>query len=227
MRAVNPGIYNQFLTEHLVEIIIAIREQTHEQTNNDEYKIIQFLRKNNTEKLPDDYRSVYSVLEKNLTADFIVCNSWNNLNKEITLPDFSIFPFSELKLEKEILEISQRDFLFFVAKYDFDYYYFRSSSLLNNTVLNSVSYIELLLTRNKKRLIKEIQKNTKLMGLLIESTHRNLDENEKKIIKNQTIEVIKTIPSLALFLLPGGSILLPVILRFIPSLLPSSFNENK
>jgi ABC-type proline/glycine betaine transport system permease subunit len=65
------------------------------------------------------------------------------------------------------------------------------------------------------------------MGLLIESTHRNLDENEKKIIKNQTIEVIKTIPSLALFLLPGGSILLPVILRFIPSLLPSSFNENK
>jgi hypothetical protein len=83
------------------------------------------------------------------------------------------------------------------------------------------------LTRNKKRLIKEIQKNTKLMGLLIESTHRNLDENEKKIIKNQTIEVIKTIPSLALFLLPGGSILLPVILRFIPSLLPSSFNENK
>lgn len=227
MRAVNPGIYNQFLTEHLVEIIIAIREQTHEQTNNDEYKIIQFLRKNNTEKLPDDYRSVYSVLEKNLTADFIVCNSWNNLNKEITLPDFSIFPFSELKLEKEILEISQRDFLFFVAKYDFDYYYFRSSSLLNNTVLNSVSYIELLLTRNKKRLIKEIQKNTKLMGLLIESTHRNLDENEKKIVKNQTIEVIKTIPSLALFLLPGGSILLPVILRLIPSLLPSSFNENK
>jgi ABC-type proline/glycine betaine transport system permease subunit len=52
-------------------------------------------------------------------------------------------------------------------------------------------------------------------------------KTKKKIIKNQTIEVIKTIPSLALFLLPGGSILLPVILRFIPSLLPSSFNENK
>ncbi|TDS50949.1 LETM1-related biofilm-associated protein [Myroides indicus] len=227
IKAVDPGIYNQFLTEYLVEIIIAIREQTHEQTNNDEYKIIQFLRKNNTQILPDDYGSIYSVLEKNLTADFIVCNSWNNINKEIILPDFSISPFSELKLEKEILEISKRDFLFFVAKHNFDYYYFRSSSLLNNTVLNSVSYIELLLIRNKKRLVIEIQKNTKLMALLIESTHRNLDENEKKIVKNQIIEVIKTIPSLALFLLPGGSILLPVILRFIPSLLPSSFNENK
>lgn len=226
IKQIQPNIYNQYLTENLVEIILAIREQTYDQTTSDEYKIIQFLKNNNTENLPDDYRSIYSVLEKNLTIDFIVCNSWNNESKEIILPDLSLAPFSELKLEQNILEISQRDFLFFAAKHNFDYHYFRSSNLLNNTVLNSVKYIELLLTRNKKRLVNEIQKNTQLMGLLIDSTHRNLDKNEKKIVKTQTVEVIKTIPSLALFLLPGGSILLPVILRFIPSLLPSSFNEN-
>lgn len=72
----------------------------------------------------------------------------------------------------------------------------------------------------------KLQKNTQLMKLLVDSTHRDLNKEEKKMVKKQTIEVIKTIPSLAIFILPGGGILLPILLKFIPSLLPSSFNEN-
>jgi hypothetical protein len=33
-------------------------------------------------------------------------------------------------------------------------------------------------------------------------------------------------PSLAIFMLPGGALLLPIILKLVPDLLPSAFKEN-
>jgi hypothetical protein len=64
------------------------------------------------------------------------------------------------------------------------------------------------------------------MMLLAISTRRDLDEKEKKKIKKQILDICKTIPSLTIFLLPGGSLLLPLLIKFIPTMLPSSFNEN-
>jgi len=64
------------------------------------------------------------------------------------------------------------------------------------------------------------------MLLLEHSTHRDLDEKEKKKVKKQLLDICKTVPSLTIFLLPGGSLLLPILIKFIPTLLPSSFNEN-
>jgi len=32
---------------------------------------------------------------------------------------------------------------------------------------------------------------------------------------------------LAIFLIPGGSLLLPIFLKFVPGLLPSAFQDNK
>jgi len=75
-------------------------------------------------------------------------------------------------------------------------------------------------------LIKEIVQSKELMLLLAHSTHRDLNEKEKKKVKKQLLDVCKTIPSLTIFLLPGGSLLLPLLIKFIPTLLPSAFNEN-
>ena len=41
------------------------------------------------------------------------------------------------------------------------------------------------------------------------------------------MDIIKAIPSLAIFMLPGGAILLPIFIKFIPKLLPSAFDENR
>ncbi|MBA4155439.1 LETM1 domain-containing protein, partial [Flavobacterium sp.] len=65
-----------------------------------------------------------------------------------------------------------------------------------------------------------------LVVLLATSTQRELDTQEKKKMKKQLLDVCKTIPSLTIFLLPGGSLLLPILIKFIPQILPSSFNEN-
>ena len=64
------------------------------------------------------------------------------------------------------------------------------------------------------------------MVLLAISTRRDLDEKEKKKVKNQLLDICKTVPSLTIFLIPGGSLLLPILIKFIPQLLPSAFNEN-
>ena len=64
------------------------------------------------------------------------------------------------------------------------------------------------------------------MILLTQSTTRELNVSEKKKVKKQLLDICKTIPSLTIFLLPGGSLLLPILIKYIPQLLPSSFNEN-
>lgn len=83
-----------------------------------------------------------------------------------------------------------------------------------------------LISRNKKRLAKEISNSGELAALLTKSVYKDLDFKEKKKVKKQLLAICKTIPSLAIFLLPGGSLLLPILIKFIPKLLPSTFNEN-
>jgi len=43
----------------------------------------------------------------------------------------------------------------------------------------------------------------------------------------QLLDTLKTIPSLAIFMLPGGAILLPLFAKLIPNLLPSAFDDNR
>ena len=83
-----------------------------------------------------------------------------------------------------------------------------------------------LIRRNKSRLAKEISNSGELATLLAKSVYKDLDAKEKKKVRKQLLEICKTIPSLAIFLLPGGSLLLPILIKFIPQLLPATFNEN-
>ncbi len=89
------------------------------------------------------------------------------------------------------------------------------------------SNVERLIMRNKKRLIKEITQSGELLKLLGQSTLRDLDNEEKEQVKDQLLDIFKSIPSLTIFLLPGGALLLPLFIKFIPKLLPSAFNENE
>ena len=46
-------------------------------------------------------------------------------------------------------------------------------------------------------------------------------------VREQLVDIFKSIPSLAIFMLPGGAVLLPIFIKLIPRLLPSSFDENR
>jgi LETM1-like protein len=114
----------------------------------------------------------------------------------------------------------------FISKYKKEIPYFNYSNPVKHFYDHTTQYVMMLITRNKKRLQKELSNNGELMMLLTHSTHRHLDGKEKKKVKKQLLEICKTIPAMTIFLLPGGSLLLPLLIKFIPKMLPTTFNEN-
>ena len=77
---------------------------------------------------------------------------------------------------------------------------------------------------------KLIERN-KLYGYDAKKKHRFIEIKFANIgiynkVKKQLLDICKSVPSLTIFLLPGGSLLLPLLIKFIPQILPSAFNEN-
>ena len=65
------------------------------------------------------------------------------------------------------------------------------------------------------------------MVLLTQSTIRELSKEEQEKVQFQLLDILKTIPSLAIFMLPGGAILLPIFVKLLPNMMPSAFDDNK
>ena len=82
-----------------------------------------------------------------------------------------------------------------------------------------------LLQKNKNSLLQEIKESKELLFLLKESTHRKLSTEEKDKVKDQLLDICKSIPAFTVFMLPGGALLLPLLIKLIPNLLPSAFRE--
>ncbi|TYA92327.1 LETM1-related biofilm-associated protein [Seonamhaeicola marinus] len=102
-----------------------------------------------------------------------------------------------------------------------------SKNLVRSFYDNSSKMVSKLITRNSKRLYQELKDSKELMMLLTQSTVRSLNEEEQKKVQEQLLDIFKSIPSLAIFMLPGGALLLPLVIKFIPKLLPSAFDENR
>lgn len=144
-------------------------------------------------------------------------------NKEIA---FLFGLSSQLGLDDDAAAESIASFDVFIKLNKKDIPYFKYSNPVKHFYDHAAQSVMLLINRNKTRLIKELSNNGELMLLLTHSTHRSLNEKERKKVKKQLLEICKTVPSLTIFLLPGGSLLLPLLIKFIPQLLPSVFNEN-
>ncbi len=104
---------------------------------------------------------------------------------------------------------------------------FEYSNPVNQFYKQSTKTVKKLILRNKNRLGKELDESGELLVLLGQSAIRDLNPEEKTKVKEQLLDVCKTIPSLTIFLLPGGTLLLPLLVKFIPKLLPSSFQDNR
>ncbi len=102
-----------------------------------------------------------------------------------------------------------------------------SKNIVQSFYNNSSKMVTKLITRNSKRLYQELKDSKELMVLISQSTIRDLNTEEQKKVQEQLLDIFKSIPSLAIFLLPGGALLLPLVVKFIPKLLPSAFDENR
>lgn len=78
---------------------------------------------------------------------------------------------------------------------------------------------------NMDALWKEIRETGDLAYLLAKRAAGNrLTKEENARMRDQLVDVVKAVPSLAVFTLPGGFVLLPIVLKLLPwDLRPSSF----
>ncbi|MCT4697771.1 LETM1 domain-containing protein [Tenacibaculum haliotis] len=92
--------------------------------------------------------------------------------------------------------------------------------------MNTVDEIKAAIQINKKRLAKELQESKELVFLIKKSITTKLSDEEISKVKKQTLDICKAIPAFAVFMLPGGALLLPLLIKLIPDILPSAFRED-
>jgi len=82
--------------------------------------------------------------------------------------------------------------------------------------------------KNSTKIINELSESKELMGLLWKAKNEKLSDEEREKVKDQIQDILRTIPSLTIFMIPGGSLLLPLLLKIIPEELmkPSSFRNK-
>lgn len=165
-------------------------------------------------------------LEKFYMIDLAGISLWSDAKVE-NEERYFLFKLGEKLNIPETFTIESINFINdFIVRYKNEIPYFNNSNPVKNFYDHTTDSVQILINRNKKRLVKELSQSKELMHLLAKSTHKELDKEEKKKIKIQLLDICKSVPSLTIFLLPGGALLLPILIKFIPQLLPSAFNEN-
>jgi len=230
-----PNNYLKKLEETIVSIVSLALNTKSKKSNYDDLLIKLFeasvrftkfskVNVQNLEVLELDYFN--SDLEKYYLIDMAGLALWNDGIIEKKEASF-LYQLGELmQIPANFVDNSITATDDFIRKYKKEIPYFNYSNPVKHFYDQATQTVVVLISRNKNRLIKELSNNAELMLLLTHSTHRHLEDKEKKKVKKQLLEICKTVPSLTIFLLPGGSLLLPILIKFIPKMLPSAFNEN-
>ena len=180
--------------------------------NNNE--IIDIVFEGNRSELESLY--LYEIAHMTLLSDGVVYESEQAFLTEFTL---------NLGLNKNNQNTGY-ELVEFINKYKKNLPFYNLNHPVKQFYTNTQDNIAKLVSRNKTRLLKELSESKELVKLLGKSTQNELSFEEKKKVKKQLLDICKSIPSLTIFLLPGGGLLLPILIKFIPQLLPSAFNEN-
>jgi len=159
---------------------------------------------------------LYEIAHMTLLSDGVV-----NQNEQVFLKEFTL----KLGLNKNSQNIDN-ELVNFIKNHKNELPFYNLNHPVKQFYTNTQDTIAKLVSRNKTRLLKELSESRELVKLLGKSTQNELSFEEKKKVKKQLLDICKSIPSLTIFLLPGGGLLLPILIKFIPQLLPSAFNEN-
>lgn len=168
-----------------------------------------------------------STLEKYYCVDISCMASWTDQKIDQQEHQFLVQLGKDLKIKNEVIHNAMNDInLFYISNKD-NINLLTKKNMAQSFYENSSKMVIKLINRNSKRLLQELRESKELMQLLTKSTKRNLTKDEQKKVQAQLMDIIKSIPSLAIFLLPGGAILLPLLVKLIPKLLPSAFDDNR
>ncbi|MBP5983642.1 MAG: hypothetical protein KA734_07960 [Fluviicola sp.] len=196
--------------------------------------------------LDHDERELVKLRLKNGTSlnelDAELIPSWNFKRYLLDLSSLTIYANHDARTaEKEFLEelriwldLSQEDLnqavimaQQFVLENHKQVGYLKDANTVELMVTNVSKRWIKILGRNKEKLAVELKQSKELVALIRKSTAEELTKEEKEKVKTQFLDIAKSMPALAIFLLPGGALLLPIVLKIIPTLIPSAFRDNE
>jgi len=194
-------------------------------------------------KIPQEKKSLDDILENikslNMRKDLLrviykisiitvlIDNKETDEEKEILKTLRKSFGMKDIEHEMLILEVNN----YLSANKEIIY----SSSLSKIFTAfedNITKKITKIVIENKDKIIQQLTE-TKDMTLLINKKRKgeSLTKEENDLVTKNTYDILKTIPALGIFLLPGGAILLPILTKVLPfNILPSAWddaNENE
>lgn len=169
----------------------------------------------------------YSSTEKKYFIDMACLSVWEDQFVDDKEYNFIKALGADMNLSEENVNDSLSHIATFYKKHKNNFLLFKSSSQFSVFYENSSQYVAKLIKRNSKRIFRELNQSKDLMLLLTQATTRELTKEEQNKVQAQLKDIFKTIPSLAIFILPGGAILLPIVAKLIPNMLPSAFDDNK
>jgi hypothetical protein len=168
-----------------------------------------------------------SPLEKYYLLDIACMASWGDQKIDINEKTFLQQLGADLNISSEDVQQSLSSVEYFYTINKDNIALLSSKNVVKSFYDNSSNMVSKLISRNSKRLINELKESKDVLVLLSKSTVRELTDTEQKKVQDQLLDIFKSIPSLAIFMLPGGALLLPLVIKFIPKLLPSAFDDNR
>ena len=175
----------------------------------------------------ESIKNIQNPLEKYYILDLACMATWSDMNIDKNEQLFLKQLTNDLQVDSIHIKQSIKTVNTFYYVHRDEIALLSSNNMAQSFYNNSSKMVKKLITRNSKRLYQELKDSKELMVLLTQSTQRDLNPREQKKVQEQLLDIFKSIPSLAIFLLPGGALLLPLVVKFIPKLLPSAFDENR
>ncbi|MCW5517019.1 LETM1-related biofilm-associated protein [Muriicola sp. Z0-33] len=165
--------------------------------------------------------------EKHFFLDVACLTLWEDKKLVFQESEYLLGIGSDMGLAENQINKSITEIISFFEKNVDEVPFLKNNNMAMQFYDNMAQAVKKLILRNRKRLQKELSESKELMALISKSTVKDLSDAEKKKMQHQLIDIFKSIPSLAIFILPGGAVLLPIFIKLIPQLLPSSFDDNR
>lgn len=232
---VSPLPYAERLETTLINAVCLTLDQKEDKQDYDKLLLRLFRRSVRYNDLIDDsaitledlhLEQFQDTIERFYILDLACLAIWDDNEADETEYAFVKALGKTLKLSNSEINEAFNTVHHFIEAYKSKIALFQYSNPVKHFYKQTNRTVKLLIIRNKKRLLKELSESKELVILLGQSTLRDLSNEEKKKVKSQLLDICKTVPSLAIFILPGGTLLLPLLIKMIPRLLPSAFNEN-
>lgn len=220
-----------------VTINIAYHALNSKEANGNDAKLIQLLASSLTyvnlgeTKFDGSYLALldhnFSKFEKDYFLDMACLTIWEDKSLDYTESDYIFGLGKDLDKSDEGVKLELEFVKHFFERNKEKVPYLNDKNLAVQFYEGMSKNVSKLILRNSKRLKKELAQSRELVSLLSKSTVKDLSEEEKKKVQEQLVNIFKSIPSLAIFILPGGAVLLPIFIKLIPKLLPSAFDDNR